>query len=161
MKVSSGSSPNLRVSKGIRAAAAIAVLYAVLLLIFGALVVKVELTPGSPAQWAFSQSPRAGVGLIVLPGFILLGAAALLVGARRATKGLGCGLLVAPFALIFVFGTVGEIVDIVGTATPGSDAIGALILLGAGLPLWLARSAFAEWARRLRQVQWFGKSSAK
>lgn len=150
MRVSGGSNTKLQVSRGIRAAATIAVLYAVLLLVFDALVVKIELTSGSPAQQAMSQSPLAGIGLILFPGFILLGVAANLVGARRAVQGLGCGLLVVPFALILAFGTMGEIFDLLGTASASSDAIGALILAGAGLPLWLTRSTFVDLARRLR-----------
>lgn len=90
-------------------------------------------------------SPASGVwGLVVV---LTLGAAWLSRSAIRAVRRGSYLGIVLPLSIFLVAGTVGEIVDLFGTASGGSDLVGAGILLLAAIPVVLLWVPLREAAR--------------
>lgn len=80
-------------------------------------------------------SPATGVWALVAA---LLAAAAFLIrGAVRALRQERFSGIVIPLGLLVLFGSVGEIMDLLGTASGASDLIGAGIIILAALPVAL------------------------
>lgn len=81
------------------------------------------------------SSPAAGVW-----GLVVLLAVASTYLARSAVRALRHGAylgIVVPLGILLVVGTIGEIADLLGTASATSDLIGAVILLLAAVPVAL------------------------
>lgn len=80
---------------------------------------------------------------------MVAGAVLLAIGAYRLASRRSAALLVGPLAVLLVVGCIGEIADVVGTASRTSDLIGLSILLVAALPVALASSRESRrWLRR-------------
>jgi hypothetical protein len=69
-------------------------------------------------------------GMVFVGVVGLIGAALLIAGAIRTWRGSFTWTL-APLAVVFVFGFIGEMVDLLGTATAQSNLIGTGILVAA------------------------------
>lgn len=122
-------------------AAAVAVAFACALVIVG-VVLGVDAatnhgTVGSAARnlKGGRSSPAAGVAMGVL--CLAAGAAWLVRGAIRALRRGAYLGIVAPLGVVLVIGSIGEIVDLFGTASGTSDLVGAGILALAAVPVVL------------------------
>jgi hypothetical protein len=80
-------------------------------------------------------SPAAGVLMVAL--LLTLGAIGLIRGAVRALRRESYIGIVIPLGILLVVGTVGETIDLVGTASSASDAVGLGILFLAAVPIAL------------------------
>ena len=95
---------------------------------------------------------NAAKGMVFVGVLGCVGAALLVGGAVRTWRGSFAWTLV-PLLAVLVFGSIGEVVDLVGTATTQSNLIGAAILVAAGVPVGLlctgsARTYSASQRRR-------------
>lgn len=82
-----------------------------------------------------------GMVFVVLMGS--LGATLLIGGAVRTWRGSFDWTLV-PLVAVLVIGSVGEVVDVVGSATALSNLIGAAVLVAAAVPVGLLRTSSAR-----------------
>jgi tetratricopeptide (TPR) repeat protein len=82
-------------------------------------------------------------GMVFVGVVGLIGAALLIAGAIRTWRGSFTWTL-APLAVVFVFGFIGEMVDLLGTATAQSNLIGTGILVAAALPIGLLNGRAAR-----------------
>jgi hypothetical protein len=73
----------------------------------------------------------------------LVGAALLIGGAVRTWRGSFAWTL-APLLAVLLLGSIGEVVDLVGTATTQSNLIGAAILVAAAVPIGLLSTRSAR-----------------
>lgn len=80
-------------------------------------------------------SPSAGVFMVTF--LLALGATWLIRGAVRALHRESYTGIVIPLGILLVVGTIGETVDLVGTASAASDAVGLGILAVAAVPVVL------------------------
>lgn len=111
-------------------AAALSGAYSLGLLWFGGAALTVLFRTGG---WGDRAAAR---GMVFVGAAGLAGAALLVGGAVRTWRGRFAWTL-APLFLVLVFGSIGEIVDVVGTATAQSNLIGAAILVAAAIPIGL------------------------
>lgn len=89
---------------------------------------------------------QGAVETIALLGF---GAVCLARGAYRSWVGRGSALIVLPLCALIAIGVVGETIDLLGTASGASNAIGAGILVLAALPVILmSRPSSRVWFLR-------------
>ncbi len=88
------------------------------------------------------SSPASGVFGVTI--FLVLGAWWLVYGARRALRRDSYVGIVAPLGIVLVIGTIGETIDLLGTASGPSDLIGAGILVMAAIPVALLWRPFFE-----------------
>ncbi|MDQ1661533.1 MAG: hypothetical protein QOJ68_1513 [Blastococcus sp.] len=129
-------------------AAVLSAVYSLGLLWFGFAALSVLFRTGG---WG---NPMAARGMVFVGAAGLVGAALLIGGAALSWRGSYACTLV-PLLAVLVLGSIGEAVDLGGTATAQSNLIGAVILVAAAVPVGLlsTRSArnFAA-ARRRRPV---------
>jgi hypothetical protein len=85
----------------------------------------------------------AAKGMVFVGVAGLAGAAMLIGGAVRTWHGSFVWTLV-PLLAVLVFGAIGEVIDLVGTSTAGSDLIGASILVAAAIPVGLLFTSSAR-----------------
>jgi hypothetical protein len=129
------------------AAAVLSATYSLGLLWFGgaALVVLFRTAGGG------DRAAARGMAFVGVAG--LVGAALLIGGAVRTLRGSFAWTLV-PLLVVLVIGSIGEVADLVGTATTQSDLIGAGILVAAVIPAALLSTPsarnFAAGRRRRR-----------
>lgn len=108
--------------------------------------VAYQFLSGTGGVGANARGRLAARGVVTVVGLLSAGALALFVGARRVSRGESSALIVRPLVVLLAFGTIGEIADSLGSASPRSDAIGALILILAAVPVALLNSRSArEW----------------
>ncbi|MCU1670565.1 MAG: hypothetical protein JWP40_3492 [Blastococcus sp.] len=95
---------------------------------------------------------NAAKGMAYVGVLGLIGAALLIGGAVRTWRGSFAWTLV-PLLAVLLLGSIGEVVDLVGTATTQSNLIGAAILVAAAVPIGLlgTRSARKFAASRHRR----------
>lgn len=127
-------------------AAVLSAVYSLWLLWFGSAALAVLFRTGG---WG---DRNAAKGMIFVGVLGLAGAALLIGGAVRTWRGSFAWTLV-PLLAVLVFGSIGEVVDIVGTATTQGNLIGGAILVAAAIPVGLlatgsARSFAASRRRR-------------
>lgn len=120
----------------VAAAGALACCYGLVLLGVAA-VLAGEFMTGRGAIGHEHLTGPAAKGVVFMVVVLTAGAVCLAIGAVQVWRGRPPGLLIAPLALLLVFGTVGEIADGLGSATASSELIGAGILLLAATPLAL------------------------
>lgn len=94
-----------------------------------------EFVTGTGAIGDRHLDAQAGKGVVTLGIVLPLGAAMLWRGAANLARDRDPRLLVLPLAGLLIVGCVGETIDVLGTATPTSDLIGAGILILVALPL--------------------------
>lgn len=111
--------------------------YSVGLIWFGAAALTVLVRTGG---WGDRDAARsmASVGLLGLAG-----AALLIIGAVQTWRGT-FGWTLVPLMVVLVIGSIGEVADIVGTATTRSNLVGAAILVAAAAPLGLLSTSSAR-----------------
>lgn len=117
-------------------AAGLAALYGAVLVAVAALVLF-EFVTGTGAVGSLGLDPQGVKGVLTLGVLLPLGALLLWRGAALLVRNRDPRLLALPLLLVLVFGSIGEVVDLVGTATATSDLIGAGILALAACPLVL------------------------
>jgi hypothetical protein len=129
-------------------AAVLSAVYSLGLLWFGGAALLVLFRTGG---WG---DPTAARGMVFVGVAGLAGAALLIGGAVRTWRGAFACTLV-PLVAVLVVGCIGEVIDVLGTATARSNLIGAAVLVAAAVPIGLlsTRSArtFAT-ARRRRSL---------
>jgi hypothetical protein len=86
---------------------------------------------------------NAAKGMVFVGVLGCAGAALLIGGAVRTCRGSFAWTLV-PLLAVLVFGSIGEVVDLVGTATTQSNLIGAAILVAAAVPIGLLSTRSAR-----------------
>lgn len=86
-------------------------------------------------------SGRAAGGVIEVSALLVFAGVLLGRGAVRLLRRGQPALLLAPLVVFILVGIVGETIDLVGSASAVSDAIGAGILLLAALPVLLVVSS--------------------
>jgi hypothetical protein len=123
--------------------------YAVVFVVLGALVLgELPLGIGHVGHEQLRARQLGGVIAFVAVlgvGALILRAAAGLVGsADPATGDVARRLVLAILGPLLLFGTIGEVIDIAGTSSTGSNLIGLLILVLAGLPVALLATAGAD-----------------
>jgi hypothetical protein len=96
-------------------------------------------------------NPNAAKGMVFV-GLLGLACAGLLIGGAMCTWRGSFGWTLVPLLVILVFGCIGEVVDLVGTATMQSNLIGGAIIGAALVPIGLLSSGparrFAASSRR-------------
>lgn len=123
---------------GITTAVTLAIGYA-LVLVAVAADVFYEFATGTGSLGHEDLKAAAAKGVVTLCVVLPLGAVLLCRGALQLARYRDPRLMAAPLVIVFIFGCIGETIDIFGTATVRSDLIGALILCLTALPLWLLR----------------------
>ena len=131
------SSPPVRRPPTVAVAAVLSAGYSVGLLWFGLAALTVLFRTGG---WGDRQAAK---GMVVVGVLGVAGAALLVGGALRTWRGSFTWTLV-PLVAVLVCGSIGEIVDVVGTATTRSDLIGAAILVAAAVPVALLATGSAR-----------------
>ena len=128
-------------------AARLSAVYSLGLLWFGFAALAVLFRTGG---WGDSNAAK---GMVFVGVLGLAGAALLIGGAVRTWRGSFAWTLV-PLLAVLVFGSIGEVVDLVGTATTQSNLTGAAILVAAATPVGLlsTRSARTFAAAHRRRV---------
>jgi hypothetical protein len=122
--------PSVRRPAAVVVAAVLSAVYSVGLLWFGGAALTVLFRTGG---WG---DPTAAKGMVFVGVLGLAGAVLLVGGAVRTWRGSFAWTLV-PLLIVLVFGSIGEVVDLVGTATTQSNLIGAGILAAAAVPIGL------------------------
>jgi hypothetical protein len=118
-------------------AAALSAVYSLGLLWFGFAALAVLFRTGG---WG---DQNAAKGMVFVGVLGLAGAALLIGGAVRTWRGSFAWTL-APLLAVLLFGSIGEVVDLVGTATTQSNLIGAAILGAAAVPIALLSTGSAR-----------------
>ena len=118
-------------------AAVLSAVYSLGLLWFGFAALTVLFRTGG---WG-DRNAAKGMAFVGILG--LAGAALLICGAARTWRGSFAWTLV-PLLVVLVFGSIGEVVDLVGTATTQSNLIGAAILVAAAVPIGLLSTGSAR-----------------
>jgi hypothetical protein len=85
----------------------------------------------------------AAQGMVFVGALGLVGAALLIVGAVRTWRGSFAWTHV-PLLVVLPLGSIGEVVDLMGTATTQSSLIGATILVAAAVPIGLLSTRSAQ-----------------
>lgn len=111
-------------------AVALSAVYSLGLLWFGGAALTVLLRTGG---WGDSTAAK---GMVFVGVLGLAGAVLLVGGAVRTWRGSFAWTLV-PLLIVLVVGSIGEVVDLLGTATTQSNLIGAGILTAAAVPIGL------------------------
>jgi uncharacterized membrane protein len=132
-------------------AATLGVLYGLVLVVV-AVVLLVQYASGSGSIGAEHLTGQAANGVAGFSVLLVLAAILLTSGAVRLVRAYSGKLLAAPLVVVCVVGVIGEIVDLVGTATAGSDLIGLLVLVLAALPVVLVGTPSARRYAGLRAV---------
>lgn len=126
-------------------AAVLSAVYSLGLLWFGLAALAVLFRTGG---WGDRQAAK---GMVFVGVLGLAGAVLLVSGAVRTWCGSFAWTL-SPLLAVLVIGSIGEVVDMIGTATTQSNLIGAAILVAAAVPIGLLRTdsarAFAASRRR-------------
>ncbi|MGZ4664258.1 MAG: hypothetical protein ACXV5Q_04215 [Frankiaceae bacterium] len=117
-------------------AAVLSAVYSLGLLWFGFAALAVLFRTGG---WGDRSAAK---GMVFVGVLGLAGAALLIGGAVRTWRGSFAWTLV-PLLAVLVFGSIGEVVDLVGTATTQSNLIGAPILVAAAVPIGLLSTGSA------------------
>ena len=120
----------------INVVAVLAVLYGIVLAGEGAMILF-ELVTGTGAIGHDRTNAAAVKGMVTVGLLLPAGAVALWTGSARLTRAHDPRLLALPLLAVLLFGSIGETVDLFGTASARSDLIGAGILVLAALPLAL------------------------
>ena len=117
----------------------LAAVYGLILAVVG-IVVLYEFLAGAGAIGHKHLAGFAAQGAVKLSVALLAGASLLIVGSIRTLRSTRSALLVWPLLVVVVVGCIGEVVDLVGTASTESDLVGAGILILAALPVLLVAS---------------------
>ena len=126
----------MRRPTAVTAAIGLAAVYGAVLVAVAALVLF-ELVTGTGALGHRDLAGQAVKGVLTLVLLLPLAALMLWRGGALLARAHDPRLLALPLVLVFGFGCIGETVDLVGTASAGSDLVGAGILAATGLPLLL------------------------
>ncbi len=94
-----------------------------------------ELVTGTGAIGHRDLDAQTVKGVLTLGVLLPIGTAMLWRGAANLARDRDPRLLVLPLALLLAFGSLGEVIDLLGSASATSDLIGAGILVLAALPL--------------------------
>ncbi|HEV7212902.1 MAG TPA: hypothetical protein VGN47_14430 [Blastococcus sp.] len=129
--------PSARRPASVAVAAALSAVYSLGLLWFGFAALTVLFRTDG---WG---DRNAAKGMVFVGVLGMTGTALLIVGAVQTWRGSFAWTLV-PLVAVLVFGSIGEVVDLVGTATAQSNLIGAAILVAAAVPIGLLSSAPAR-----------------
>jgi hypothetical protein len=86
---------------------------------------------------ARSGDPVVVRGSITVVTWLLVGALVLVAGGLAVRRGGSRAGVVGPLGALVLVGTIGESVDLAGTASGRDDVIGAAIVLGAVVPVGL------------------------
>lgn len=118
-------------------AAVLSAVYSLGLLWFGVQALAVLFRTGG---WGDRNAAR---GMVFVGVLGCAGAALLIGGAVRTWRG-SFAWTIVPLVAVLVFGSIGEVVDLVGTATMDSNLVGAAILVAAATPIGLLSTGSAR-----------------
>ena len=139
-------SPSARPA-AVAVAAGLSALYSLGLVWFGCAALIVLFRTGG---WG---ARTAAKGMVLVGVLGLAGAAVLIGGAVRTWRGSFVWTLV-PLGAVLVFGSIGEVVDLAGTATAQSNVIGAAILVATAVPIGLLSTRSARGFAASRRRRW-------
>jgi len=142
----------------VTAISVLAVGYAVVLVAMAAAVFY-EFVTGTGSIGHKDLNPAAVKGIVLFCVVLPLGALLLCRGALRLARDRDPRIMAVPLVIVFGFGCIGEVIDIVGTATTRSNLIGALILFLTALPLCLlAMPGPRAWISERRRLPGRGRA---